>query len=110
MGGRGEPSLSLPRQTKTFAFLSSSATSDSGRPIISTSLGAEALPLRAGEHYLHAEDAEGFAAAVRELRAELVEHSPAVVARLAAARAAVAHLTWPQIADELAEVYRTSVR
>jgi glycosyltransferase involved in cell wall biosynthesis len=78
-----------------------------GRPIISTALGVEGLGLREEEHYLRAEDAAGFAAAAGRLRAELErgDHT-----RVRAARDAVAELTWPRIADALADRYSTSVR
>ena len=82
-----------------------------GRPIISTRLGVEGLPV--GDAYLNAEDAAGFAAASRQLRSELESGDPALPARCAAARAAVANLTWPRIADRLADVLEaqmTSVR
>ena len=38
-----------------------------GRPVISTSLGAEGLPVVAGEHFLQADDPESFAAAAVRL-------------------------------------------
>jgi glycosyltransferase involved in cell wall biosynthesis len=81
-----------------------------GRPIVSTALGVEGLGLREGEHYLRAEDAAGFAAAVARLRGELERADPALLARRDAAREAVAELTWPRIADALADRYSTSVR
>jgi glycosyltransferase involved in cell wall biosynthesis len=84
-----------------------------GRPIISTALGVEGLPLAAGVTYLQAETAADFAAAVRQLRDELESGSAAVEQRRAAARAAVAELTWPQITERLADFYEgqiTSVR
>lgn len=76
------------------------------RPVISTALGVEGLPLREREHYLRAEDAEQFAAAIQRLRSELAESPQAVEARMDAARAAVDGYFWPQITDELAALYR----
>jgi glycosyltransferase involved in cell wall biosynthesis len=70
-----------------------------GRPMISTALGAEGLPLRAGTEFLRAEDAAGFAAAAAQVRAGGLE--PMV----AAARRAVEPLLWPRIVDDLAERY-----
>lgn len=81
-----------------------------GRPIVSTALGVEGLPLVAGEHYLQAEDAAGFAQALAALRRELETGDPALARRCEAARAAVEHLTWPRVAAGLAELYSTSVR
>jgi glycosyltransferase involved in cell wall biosynthesis len=83
-----------------------------GRPIISTALGVEGLPLTEAD-YLRAEDVEGFAHCVQQLRTELETSAPAVAGRCASARRAVAELTWPQIADRLADAYQrqmTSVR
>src|SRR5204862_9689 len=72
-----------------------------GRPVISTALGAEGLPIEPARDYLRAEDADGFARAAATLREE-----PATVEALAdAARGRLAHLLWPRIAAELAELY-----
>jgi glycosyltransferase involved in cell wall biosynthesis len=76
-----------------------------GRPIVSTALGVEGLPLAEDVAYLRAEDAAGFAAAAARLRAELGSADPALAARCAHARAAVADLTWPRIAARLADLY-----
>lgn len=86
-----------------------------GRPLVSTALGVEGLPLREDEHYLRAEDAAGFAAATARLRHELEDGEPALARRCEAARGAVEHLTWPRITAELADLYAaepqsTSVR
>jgi glycosyltransferase involved in cell wall biosynthesis len=51
-----------------------------GVPVVSTALGVEGLPVTPGEHFLLADDARGFAAAVVRLLAE-----PALGARLAGA-------------------------
>lgn len=75
------------------------------RPIISTGLGIEGLPLREGEHYVRAESAEDFAAAVRRLRAELVEDPAGVERKATGARAAVTDFFWPRIASDLADLY-----
>lgn len=83
-----------------------------GRPVISTSLGVEGLPLGATD-YLRAEDARGFADAVALLRNELEAGGADAAGRCAAAREALAELTWPRIADGLADQYEaqiTSVR
>lgn len=84
-----------------------------GRPIVSTALGVEGLPLREDASYLRAEDADGFAAAVARLRCELEAADPAAPQRCRTAREAVAELTWPRIAGALADHYEaqiTSVR
>src|SRR6202042_2685227 len=38
-----------------------------GRPVISTAVGVEGLPLTAGEHYLHAETAAEWVAAIERI-------------------------------------------
>jgi polysaccharide biosynthesis protein PslH len=80
-----------------------------GRPVISTRLGAEGLPVVAGRHFLQADDAEHFAdAAVRV--AEWCAHPGDALERLVAgARWAVEPLLWPGIADRLAELYRSEL-
>jgi glycosyltransferase involved in cell wall biosynthesis len=80
-----------------------------GRPVISTRLGAEGLPVVAGEHFLQADDAEHFADAAVRL-AEWCAHPGDELERLVAgARAAVEPLLWPGIADRLAELYRSEL-
>ncbi len=75
-----------------------------GRPIISTALGMEGLPLRPDVEYLRAEAAEDFAGAVDRLA------SPDTLSLIAAARRAVEPLGWDKIADDLAERYSTMTR
>ena len=71
------------------------------RPVISTALGAEGLPVE----FLRAdEDPEEWVAAVRRVRDEDLEPL------LARARDSVQELTWPRIAERLAERYSTSTR
>ncbi|MGZ4177672.1 MAG: glycosyltransferase family 4 protein [Solirubrobacteraceae bacterium] len=73
-----------------------------GRPIISTAVGVEGLPLRPAEHYLHAENAPQWARAIERVRSD-----PAGMAAMAArARAALARLQWPLITAELSGTYR----
>ena len=72
--------------------------------MIWSALGAEGLPLRPGEHYLRADSADEFVAAIERVRGGGLD--PA----LDAARDAASALTWPRIAAELAERYSTSVR
>jgi glycosyltransferase involved in cell wall biosynthesis len=71
-----------------------------GRPVISTALGVEGLPLRAGEHYLRAETAAEWVAATEQLR------TGTSVAMAERARAALGEFTWPRIAERLVDVYR----
>jgi glycosyltransferase involved in cell wall biosynthesis len=81
-----------------------------GRPVVSTSLGAEGLPLRAGAHYLVADTAEEFAGALLELHRLRCEPAGGELERLVAgARAAVEPLLWPRIVAELADLYRAQI-
>jgi glycosyltransferase involved in cell wall biosynthesis len=76
-----------------------------GRPIVSTRLGVEGLPLREKEHYLAAETPEEFAAAVAWLRRAFSASPAEVEGMTEAAREAVAPFFWPQLAAHLADVY-----
>jgi glycosyltransferase involved in cell wall biosynthesis len=77
-----------------------------GRPVVSTTLGAEGLPVEPGRDYWRADDPDAFAAAVVEVarteRARLQE-------RLAEARRAIEPLFWPKITDALAGHYREAI-
>jgi glycosyltransferase involved in cell wall biosynthesis len=75
------------------------------RPVISTRLGMEGLPLRAGEHYLHAEDAAGFRSAVETVRKALSGTGASLEPVLTAARAEAESFFWPRIAADLADLY-----
>ncbi|MGD0200388.1 MAG: glycosyltransferase family 4 protein [Bryobacteraceae bacterium] len=72
-----------------------------GRAVVSTTVGAEGLPARDGEHLLIADTAETFAAAVSRLL-----DSPAERARLGAAGRALCEerLTWPRAWEALANL------
>jgi glycosyltransferase involved in cell wall biosynthesis len=75
-----------------------------GRPVVSTRLGAEGLPLVAGRHYLQADLRDDFAAAVLSLAQSARE--PAGLARMvASAREAITPLMWPRIVEELVALY-----
>jgi glycosyltransferase involved in cell wall biosynthesis len=71
-----------------------------GRPVISTALGAEGLPVRPDEHYARAETADEWVAAVERLRRGELAGMPD------AARAQLHDFTWPRIAAALARTYR----
>jgi len=66
-----------------------------GKAVVSTSVGAEGLPLAPGEHYLRADEPGDFAAAVARALGE-----PALRTRLGAAGRALvtAHYSWTRIA------------
>lgn len=72
-----------------------------GRPIITTALGAQGLPLEPDVHYLRAETPAEFVAAI-----ERVAEGPASTARLVErSREAIAPLMWSNIAGTLVQRY-----
>jgi glycosyltransferase involved in cell wall biosynthesis len=77
-----------------------------GRPVVSTALGAEGLPVAADEHFLRAEDPESFVQAIERIRTD-AESTNQMIDR---ARDALDGFLWPRIADRLAEIYSTRVR
>lgn len=80
-----------------------------GRPVVSTSLGAEGLPVIPGAHYHQADDAAEFARALR-LVAEATDVGDGRLNRmLDDARAAVASLFWPNIVAGLVRLYQAEV-
>ena len=81
-----------------------------GRPVVSTGLGSEGLPVKPGVHYLLANDAPSFAAALVELAARCATGDPLLEKMLAAAHDAVSHLSWPRIAGDLANLYREELK
>jgi glycosyltransferase involved in cell wall biosynthesis len=70
-----------------------------GRPVVSTRLGAEALPVRPGRDFDQANDAEGFARAVIDVGRRCERPETAIAPMLAAGRQAVQGLTWPRITE-----------
>ncbi len=72
------------------------------RPIITTELGAQGLPLVAGVHYQRATEPHEYLAAV----AGLVDERAAIDAMVDGATAAVEPLLWPRIAEGLVERYQ----
>lgn len=76
-----------------------------GRPVVSTSLGAQGLPVTPGVHYHCADDASGFVRTLAEV-ADHCEHDGGPMASmLDEARQAVAPLFWPCITGRLSELY-----
>ncbi len=80
-----------------------------GRPVISTRLGAEGLPVAPGEHFLEADGAEHFAAAAVRVAEWCANPGDDLERMVASARAAVKPLLWPGIAERLAELYRSEL-
>lgn len=77
-----------------------------GRPVVSTPVGAEGLPVAAGTHYLEAADAGGFVASLQTLATWSVDEPGPMQHLLDEARAAITPLFWPRIVADLAAFYR----
>jgi glycosyltransferase involved in cell wall biosynthesis len=81
-----------------------------GRPVVSTRLGAEGLPLAAGSHYLQADDADAFAEALVDLARYCRQPvDPRLMEMLASARGAIEPLLWPNIVSDLVDLYRAEL-
>ena len=81
-----------------------------GRPVVSTRLGAEGLPMTPGAHFLQADRAHDFAAAVLAL--ERSWRQPGAVELdhlLNSAHEAVRPLLWPRIVEDLTTLYRSEL-
>ena len=76
-----------------------------GRPVVSTTLGAEGLPVRGGEHFVRADDPAAFSAALLDLGRRLEALDAGLAAMLTHARDAADGLRWPAIAGRLAADY-----
>jgi polysaccharide biosynthesis protein PslH len=79
------------------------------RPVASTRVGVEGLPVQPGRHYLQADDAGAFAIALVDLAGRLTDHVAAVEHMVDAAREAVSALLWTRITAELVALYRREV-
>ena len=81
-----------------------------GRPVISTGLGAEGLPVVAGEHYLAADDAGAFATAADRIAGWALDPTDGDVSRMIeSAHEAVQPLYWPGVTERLVELYRSEL-
>ncbi len=76
-----------------------------GRPIVTTALGAEGLPLEPNRHFLRAESAQEFAEQIERVAAG----DPSLAPMTEAARAAVQPLLWPGISARLCDRYREAL-
>ncbi len=77
-----------------------------GRPVVSTSLGAEGLPLKAGEHFMRADDPDSFAQAILSLARGERGIDVRMGRMLDAGRDAASKLFWPEIVTRLSRLYR----
>src|SRR5207244_4514318 len=76
-----------------------------GRPVVSTTLGTEGLPVTGGVHYLAADDETSFAHALVQLSGDYAVAETSIETMLAQARSAITPLFWPRIVSRLAETY-----
>lgn len=80
-----------------------------GRPVVSTRLGAEGLPIQRGRHYLEADDPGDFARALVEVAGWYEAPADRLERRLREARAAIEPLFWPNITNRLVDLYRREI-
>jgi len=81
-----------------------------GRPVVSTRLGAEGLPLKAGADYLQADSAADFAGAVLQLERWWREADRRRLEDLIdGAWNGVLPLRWPRVVERLAGLYRAEI-
>ena len=78
-------------------------------PVISTTVGAEGLQVRPGEHYIRADTADEFVAALLDLAERLRAPDVETHAMLDAGRAAAERHFWPNVVDDLVELYRSRI-
>jgi glycosyltransferase involved in cell wall biosynthesis len=80
-----------------------------GRPVVSTRLGAEGLPVQAATHYLLADDAPAFAAALGDVAEWCRAGDRALLRLLLDARAVSERHFWPDIVHRLGKLYRAEL-
>ncbi len=80
-----------------------------GRPVVSTRLGAEGLPVRAGDHYIESERSADFVQALTGIAASCVGQDPRLFHMIEQAREAITPLLWPNIVANLVTLYREEI-
>jgi glycosyltransferase involved in cell wall biosynthesis len=80
-----------------------------GRPVVSTSLGAQGLPVAADVHYRCADDASGFVRCLADVAVQCEQGSGLMGRMLQDARSAVTPLFWSGIVERLAALYRAEL-
>jgi glycosyltransferase involved in cell wall biosynthesis len=75
------------------------------RPVVSTSAGAEGLPICDGNEFFQADQPNEFAAALLKLAEQCTGRDPALEKMLVRARAAVEPLLWPRIVTDLSKSF-----
>jgi glycosyltransferase involved in cell wall biosynthesis len=80
-----------------------------GRPVVSTRLGAEGLPIESPAHYLQADRAEAFADSLLNVAKWCCTGDGALLSMLQGARSAIEPLFWPDVVSRLADLYRAEL-
>ncbi|MBW3615595.1 MAG: glycosyltransferase family 4 protein, partial [Actinobacteria bacterium] len=80
-----------------------------GRPVVSTPLGAQGLPVAAGTHYHCADDAPTFVRMLAEVATNCEEGGGPMASMLDEARQAITPLFWPRITERLSELYWSEI-
>jgi glycosyltransferase involved in cell wall biosynthesis len=80
-----------------------------GRPVVSTRLGAEGLPIRAPVHYRQADDPVAFAGAILDIAEGCRTGDDTLLRMMQDARSAIESLFWPDIVRRLGDLYRTEL-
>jgi glycosyltransferase involved in cell wall biosynthesis len=80
-----------------------------GRPVVSTSAGAEGLGACPGVHYLEAETPEAFAASLDVVDRAVTAGSRDLERMLVNARGLASGLFWPGLVEDLVERYRAAI-
>jgi polysaccharide biosynthesis protein PslH len=80
-----------------------------GRPVVSTTAGAEGLIVRPGQHYVAGDTPERFAAALKQVGAAMATDDGWLAEMLVSARRVAEGLFWPAIGRALAEAYHEAL-
>lgn len=80
-----------------------------GRPVVSTSLGAQGLPVAADVHYRCADDVLSFVRCLADVAVQCEQGSGPMGRMLEDARAAVTPLFWSAVVERLAALYRAEL-
>jgi glycosyltransferase involved in cell wall biosynthesis len=80
-----------------------------GRPVVSTRLGAEGLPIESPAHYVQADSAEMFAESLLRVADWCCTGDRALKDMLERARSAIQPLFWPQLVRRLGDLYRAEL-
>jgi glycosyltransferase involved in cell wall biosynthesis len=80
-----------------------------GRPVVSTTIGAEGLPVQPGVDFLGADDPASFAAALARIANQAANEPAALGRMLDRARTAATSLFWPRIVSRLVDTYQAEL-